>query len=193
MISAIVLAAGTSSRMGVRNKLLLPFKGNTFIEHVVNQLLQSKVDEVIVVLGHEKDTVKQVLIQKELIFTINSNYNLGMTSSIQAGIKATSKNTDGYLICLSDMPFLITTDYNKILASVSGNKEIILPFYKHQKGNPVYFSKDFREEILKHIAPEGCKGIVQNNKKFLKKILFDNTHILKDIDTEEEFLEINIS
>ncbi len=188
MISAIVLAAGTSSRMGAKNKLLLPFKDDTFIVHVVKQLLKSTVDEVIVVLGHEKEIVKQVLTQKELVFTVNSNYKSGMTSSIQAGIKASSKNTDGYLICLSDMPFLTTSDYNKILASVSGNKEIILPFYTNQKGNPVYFSKDFREEILIHTAPEGCKGIVQNNKDHLVKIPFDNTHILKDIDTEEDYI-----
>ena len=129
MISAIVLAAGTSSKMGVKNKLLLPFKNNTFIEHVVSQLLQSKVDEIIVVLGHEKDKVKQLLTQKEVVFTVNTAYNYGMTPPIQMGIKATSKNTDGYLICLSDMPFLTTGDYNKILTSISGNKEIILPFF----------------------------------------------------------------
>ncbi len=91
MISAIVLAAGTSSRMGAKNKLLLPFKSSTFIENLVAQLLKSTVDEVIVVLGHEKDNIKQVLTQKELVFTVNINYNSGMTSSIQAGIIATSK------------------------------------------------------------------------------------------------------
>jgi len=189
MISAIVLAAGTSSRMGSKNKLLLPFKGSTFIEHIVSQLLKSTIDRVIVVLGHEKDTIKKVLTQKEVVFTINSNYKSGMTSSIQTGIKATSKNTDGYLICLSDMPFLTTSDYNKILASISGNKEIILPFYKNLKGNPVYFSKGFREEILTHPAPEGCKGIVQNNKNFLIKVPFESTHILKDVDTEEDYMD----
>ncbi len=89
------------------------------------------------------------------------------------------------------MPFLTTNDYNKILASITGNKEIILPFYDSKKGNPVYFSKDFREEILTHPASEGCKGIVQNNENFLVKIPFENTHILKDIDTEEEFWKIN--
>jgi len=189
MISAIVLAAGTSSRMGSKNKLLLPFKGSTFIEHIVSQLLKSTIDQVIVVLGHEQNKIKQVLTQKEVVFTINTNYNSGMTSSIQAGIKATSKNTDGYLICLSDMPFLTTSDYNKILASISGNKEIILPFYKNLKGNPVYFSKGFREEILTHPAPEGCKGIVQNNKNFLIKVPFESTHILKDVDTEEDYMD----
>ena len=191
MISAIVLAAGTSSRMGTKNKLLLPFKSSTFIENLVTQLLKSTVDEVIVVLGYEKGNIKQVLTQKELVFTVNINYSSGMTSSIQAGIKATSKKTDGYLICLSDMPFLTTKDYNKILAAISGNKEIILPFYKNQKGNPVFFSKDFREDILTHSTPEGCKGIVQHNNDFLIKIPFEDPHILKDIDTEETYLKLN--
>ncbi len=190
MISAIVLAAGTSSRMGAKNKLLLPFKGSTFIEHVVNELLQSNVNEIIVVLGHEKDKIKQLFTQKKMIFTVNENYNSGMTSSIQSGVRAASKSTDGFLVCLSDMPFLTTTDYNKILASSTENKEIILPFYHNQKGNPVYFSKDFKEEILNYKEPEGCKGIIKNNPSFLVKIPFDNAHILKDIDTEEEFLGI---
>jgi len=188
-VSAIVLAAGTSSRMGKKNKLLLHFQGSTFIENVVNQLLKSTIDEVIVVLGYEKYKIKQVLTQKNIIFTFNPDYNLGMTSSIQTGIKACSKATNGYLICLSDMPLINRDDYNKILASITGNKEIILPFYRHQKGNPVYFSKDFKDEILTHTAPEGCKGIVETHKKYLIKIPFDNTHILKDIDTEEDFLD----
>ncbi len=191
MISAIVLAAGTSSRMGTKNKLLLPFKDSIFIEHVMNELLQSKVNEVVVVLGHEKDKIKQLFTQKEIIFTVNENYNSGMTSSIQTGVKATSKKTDGYLICLSDMPFLTTKDYNKILAAISGNKEIILPFYKNQKGNPVYFSKGFKDDILNHNEPDGCKNIVQNNKNALVKVPFKHTHILEDIDTEEAYLKLN--
>ncbi len=187
MISAIVLAAGTSSRMGQKNKLLLSFKGRTFIQQVVEQLLQSKVGEVIVVLGHEGDEIEQLLSQNKVRFAINDNYKSGMTSSIQAGVKASDLQSDGYLICLSDMPFLMTEDYNQMCAIVTGNREIGVPFYRHHKGNPVFFSKHFKNDILDHKAPEGCRAIVQNNAQYIIKVHFDHPRILRDIDTMEDY------
>lgn len=190
MISAIVLAAGTSTRMGAKNKLALPFGKSTFIETVVDQLLASNVDEVIVVLGYEREKISNRLYTREVLFALNTDYQIGMTSSIKTGISAASENSNGYLICLSDMPFLTTVDYNKMINSISGNKEILLPFHHNQKGNPVFFSNDFKNDLLNHHEPEGCRGVVADNKSYVKKINFDNNHILKDVDTEDDFKEI---
>ncbi len=187
MISAIVLAAGTSTRMGAKNKLVLPFRKGTFVETVVDELLASKVDEVVIVVGHEEKIIRALLNNRALTFTFNNNFISGMTSSIQSGIKAVSENSKGYLICLSDMPLLTTVDYNKIIDSISGNKEILLPYYQGQKGNPVFFSSHFTDDLLIHHKAEGCRGVVINNKSYVKKINFDNNHILMDVDTEDDF------
>ena len=190
MISAIVLAAGTSTRMGAKNKLTLPFNKSTFIETVVDELLASHVDEVIVVVGHEEENIRAFLNNRALTFTFNDNFASGMTSSIQSGIKATSENSKGYLICLSDMPFLTAIDYNTMIHGISGNKEILLPYCQDQKGNPVFFSGHFKNDLLNHQEPEGCRGVVADNRSYVKKIIFDNNHILKDVDTEDDFREI---
>lgn len=188
MTSAIVLAAGSSRRMGAMNKLILPYSSCTILETIIIELQASNVDEIIVVLGHEKEVIKTLLSPYEgLIFCYNAQHLTGMTSSIQTGVKSASKASNGYLICLSDMPFIEADDYNFILNSLSGEKEILLPFYQSKKGNPVCFSKHFRGEILDHQQLEGCREIVQNNNKNVRKISFNNDHILKDIDTIEAY------
>jgi len=187
MISAIVLAAGSSTRMGTKNKLTLPYSNNTILETVIGYLQKSNIGEIIVVLGHEERKIQELLKKNDLIFCQNPNHLSGMTSSIQAGIRACSKASDGYLICLSDMPFLTTSDYQNILEKAIGDKKILLTYHENQNGNPVYFSKHFRAEILNHQKMEGCKEIVQKNKKFVVKIEFTNDHILKDIDTLKDY------
>lgn len=188
MVSAIVLAAGSSRRMGAVNKLTLPYSSCTILETIIIALQGSDINEIIVVLGHEREAIKALLSSyKGIVFCYNTQHLTGMTSSIQTGIKSTSKLSNGYLICLSDMPFLETDDYNSLLKNISGEKEILLPFYQNKKGNPVYFSSHFKEDILDHKERDGCKEIVQNNKTFTRKVFFDNNHILKDIDTSDEY------
>ena len=103
-ITAIVLAAGFSSRMG-KCKLDLPFKSHTIIEEVLWQLSKTSVEEVFVVTGHYKNRIDNLLSNRADISIVhNPNYALGMTSSIQCGIKEAAKNSSGYLICLGDLP-----------------------------------------------------------------------------------------
>ena len=186
--SAIVLAAGSSIRMGSVNKLLLSYNNSNILEAVILQLQNSCIDEIIVVLGHEKAVIKTLLSPyKGLLFCHNWQYKSGMTSSIQTGLKSASEKSNGYLICLSDMPFLDVNDYNTILNRTSGKKEILVPFHNTKKGNPIYFSRHFKSEILKHTEVEGCKKIVQKNSHFVKRIIFANNHILRDIDTIKDY------
>ena len=103
MISAILLAAGTSSRFGKKNKLLAKYKKKFLLSHSLNNLLKSKVKEIIIVMGNESNLVmKQVPKNSKIKITFNKNYKKGMSSSILAGIKKINKNHKGFLICLSD-------------------------------------------------------------------------------------------
>lgn len=189
-VTAIILAAGTSSRMGRDNKLLLNYKNNTFIETVLQQLIQSRVDEIILVVGYEKERIKKLILNDDIKIVENENFQQGMTTSIKKGVASASKNTDGYLICLSDMPLLTTVDYNKIIKNVTETKEILIPVYQNKKGNPVYFSSHFKEDILKNKQMEGCKNVVGQHKKFVRKIFFENTHILQDVDTKTDYIRL---
>src|SRR5260370_14984711 len=94
MLSAIVLAAGMSTRMR-QNKLLLDFKGKALIVHAVDTLLASEIDEVVVVLGHQADKVRKELGGKQVKLGHNPRYREGLSASVRAGAQAVALQTDG--------------------------------------------------------------------------------------------------
>lgn len=189
MISAIVLAAGKSSRMGAENKMLLPFKGSTVIGTVLNALEQSLVHEIIVVENHETSIALQLDTSAKLKFVTNLDAGQGLTSSIQCGIKAASRSATAYLICLGDMPLLTNSDYNILINKLLENnrKVILIPKFNNKRGNPVLFSSHFKEDILLLKDKEGCKPVVVANEHFINEVPFSNNHCHVDIDNMEDY------
>ncbi len=190
-IAAILLAAGSSRRMGAKNKLLLPYQGRPMIQHQVAAIQQTHQTDCTVVLGYDAEEVKSVL-PSQIKTVLNEHHLTGMTSSIQAGIKAVEEGVKGYMICLSDMPFLMTKDYEEIVQFFLKNIEkysklIVQPVYQQRRGHPVIFSSYYREELLAHREPEGCREIVRKNKKEVRHLDMKNPNILKDIDTPEDY------
>lgn len=190
MLSAIVLAAGQSKRMGKVNKLLLPYKGKTVIEIVVENILSAGLGEVIVVTGHEEEKLRNALKNLAVDFVHNPRYLTGMTSSIQEGIRPAEGK--GYMICLSDM-LLISADEYALLKNgfekqlLLDDKCICLPVYNEAKGNPVIFSSWYRAAILSHQPKEGCKEIVNANKMNNFLVVMNTPHVLKDIDYPQDY------
>ena len=121
MISAIILAAGESRRMGVQNKLLLQIDSEVLIRKFVKSVSNSLVDAVLVVVGFEAEKIKAVLHDQAVKFVENPSYEEGMTTSIQSGVKASSNESTGLMICLADMPFAETSDFN-IFATIKSNR-----------------------------------------------------------------------
>ena len=188
--SAIVLAAGTSSRMGTPNKLLLDFNGVPLVRHVVMRILDSNPYETIVVTGYQEEQVMKSLAGLDLSFVHNPRYEQGMTSSIQAGVAVA--RGEGFMICLSDMYAMNAERYKELMQFFmkrlpDDELTICLPFYEGKRGNPVIFSTAFREEILNHQDPEGCRKIVQDNSAHLYKLQMASPEVLKDLDTPEDY------
>lgn len=196
MPSAILLAAGLSTRMGEANKLLLPWKKGVIIEHLIQQIVESNVAELIIVVGHQSEKVQQFIPQHPKIKTVlNETYQKGMTTSIQTGVSHSNSTSKGYMICLGDQVLMETTDYNYILqawekAIKANPASILLPTYQQQKGNPVIFSAHYKNAILQHQATNGCKAIVQANNQQLQSIEMPNNHVLTDVDTPEAYEQL---
>jgi molybdenum cofactor cytidylyltransferase len=191
MISAIILAAGESRRMGVKNKLLLPISGEVLIRNFVKSVCASNVDEVVVVVGHEAEKIEDVLQGQPVRFVENLRYMEGMTSSIQTGIQAASAESEGLLICLADQPFIETSDFNRLIHEFtdlfdSESSLIIVPVFKGQRGNPVLFSSQFRDIILQH-KDEGCRDIVLKHPECVREVEMGNDNVLQDVDTLEDY------
>ena len=192
MVSAIVLAAGESQRMGSQNKLLLPFKTSTVVEQVADNVLQSTASEVIVVLGHEADQIRAALKGRPIRFAVNPEFQLGMTTSIRAGVEIASTDTSGFMICLSDLPLITSEEFNRLIgafeiAIAKTEKHIVVPVYSGKRGNPVIFSATFKNDILAHKGLKGCKGVIKENPDQVLEIEMASDNILKDIDTSDDY------
>lgn len=190
MLSAIVLAAGSSRRMGNKNKLMLPYKEKTVLATVVGNILSAGIKEIIVVTGHEAAQVTDSLRDLAVRFVHNPHYERGMTGSIQSGVRIAKG--DGYLICLSDMVLVTGAEYALLQEAfrqqrLSDERCICIPVYKGEKGNPVGFSSFYRELLLHHPEKEGCKGIVRSHPEHVFPVDMPTDHTLRDLDSPDEY------
>ena len=197
MISAIILAAGLSTRMGDKNKLLLDFQGKAIIQNTIESVLASEVMEVIVVNGHQKEKIQHLVDENNYPVTLveNPNYKAGMTSSIQTGIKSASKFADGYMICMGDMPLIETAHYNSIIlafrkAFIKDQMSIAIPYFDQRRGNPVIFSAKYKDVILGHDKPEGCREIIDENSERVIEVSLTTQIRTLDVDKNEDYLAL---
>ena len=187
MITAIVLAAGQSTRMGSKNKMFLPFMDSTVLSQVIAELIISNVDEIIVVMDNDTHA-NEIEVVSQVKLCINPNALSGLTSSIQTGVENAHPDSD-LLICLGDMPLINSKEYNLLInKSINQNKKVIIrPYFNQKFGNPILFSRDYRREILELKFQHGCKPIVLANKENVLTVEMPSQSILLDIDTEEEY------
>ena len=190
MISAIVLAAGQSKRMGGDNKLIKKYNKKYLINHIIGTLIKSKVNKIIVVLGFQKSKVRKTTVKnKKINFVFNKNYKSGMASSIKAGLKRISKRSIGFLIVQADMPLISKKIINSLCYAIKNNrKEIIAPIYKRKMGNPIGFKYSMITILNKTKRDSGAKKIIMRNKKKLGLIKVNSKSIFKDFNIQRDFL-----
>tara|TARA_B100000029_G_scaffold185150_1_gene182642 strand:- start:230 stop:799 length:570 start_codon:yes stop_codon:yes gene_type:complete len=187
MISAILLAAGESKRMKGENKLTKIIKGKPLINFSIKNILESSVDELIIITGHKSDDIKKIITKsKKIKLIFNKNYKSGMASSIKIGLHNLSANTKYFFVCLADMPMINKKIYNQLIECAQ-EKEIIVPNYKNQQGNPVLFSISMKNEIMNIDGDNGAKKILKNNKKKILNLEINDEGILKNYNSPTNF------
>lgn len=188
-VSAIVLAAGLSRRAGDENKLLRPWADKCLVAHTVDQIVRSKVDQVVVVTGHQSAQLQKVLPASgkiEIVF--NPDYKTGINQSIASGVSSIRAGSSGCLICLADMPFLTTSDYDFILKALKakmlgGIKCILQPRYGNIPGHPVGFSVHFFQALRSLQANDtGARSILSQHPDTVVEIPVSSDHFVHDID-----------
>ena len=191
MISAILLAAGQSKRMIGENKLTKEIKGIPLIKHSVKNILASSINELIIVLGYQKEIIEKLIDKnKKIKFVFNKDFESGMASSIKIGLDNLSEKTEAFFICLGDMPMVSYEIYDQIV-KFKDNKEIIVPTYKEQQGNPVLFNKSMKEKIMSISGDVGAKKILELNKNKIFNLVINNRFITKGFDTQDDFTTYN--
>ena len=187
MISAILLAAGQSKRMDGENKLTNEIQGVPLIKHSVKNILASSIGELIIVLGYQKEIIEKIIDKNNKIkFVFNKDFESGMASSIKTGLNNLSEKTESFFICLGDMPMVGHGVYNQLIKS-KDNKEIIVPIYKGQQGNPVLFNKSMKEKIMGITGDVGAKKILELNKDKILNIETNDQSVVKDFNTKDNF------
>lgn len=190
MITAILLAAGASRRMGPANKLMLSYKGKPMVLHTLDALIASKIEHVVVVKGYQSEAIDSIIGERPVQTVDNADWEKGMTGSIQAGVGIADPGSKGYLICQGDMPDILTSTYNLLydeFHALDNEQQILLPAFKKKRGNPVLFSSSYRQKILTHSEPEGCRALVKKYGSMVSIVEVDDPGILRDIDTPKEF------
>ena len=189
MIKAILLAAGQSKRMKSENKLIKLYKNKPLINYSLNVLTKSKVNKIILVLGHQHKEVKKIIKKnKKIIFTYNKNYKKGMASSIKIGLKKISKNDKGFIIAQSDMPFVKQSDINKICRSINSKKFLVHALkYKTRVGNPIGFDSSLIKKFKNIKGQFGAKFMVKRLKNRTNFIKTMSIKSFKDFDKASDF------
>lgn len=195
-VTAILLAAGESRRMGPRNKLFLVWDGEPMIIRAINQLQSTSIYELVVVLNPDNKYRLDDFHVKNIKAVINPDYQQGMTTSIQKGVERSDPKADGYMICMSDQPLLSSLELDQLICEFSQvwsqDKDcIVVPFHDGRKGNPVIFSSAYKNAILEHQEMEGCKGIVKANGPHVHKAQINSKAIHVDVDTPEDYRDIS--
>ena len=188
MISAVLLAAGQSRRMNGQNKLSKKIQEIPLIKHSVNNILDSLVDELIIVLGYQREVIEKLIDNnKKIKIVFNEKFESGMASSIKTGLNHLSEKTDAFFICLGDMPLVNKDIYNQIIQSRNNKKEIFVPNYNGQQGNPILFSMSMKREIMRIQGDVGGKKILEQNKDKILNLSINNEVIISDFNTEDSF------
>jgi molybdenum cofactor cytidylyltransferase len=191
MISAIVLAAGESKRMG-RPKQLLEWQGKTLLLHSLESLSRSDADEIILVLGHEADRIKKNLPALPIKIVINPDYQQGMASSLRQGLLAMDPQSEAFLLCLADQPGIGPEIVNTLIREfrqADPKRGIVRPVYHGRQGHPVLISARHRQEALLQQGDVGARRILMNHPEDILEIDVDQDAVLMDIDTPEEYQE----
>ncbi len=190
-ISATILAAGSSQRMG-DNKLLLPFQDDTLINVVCKTIIDSYLKPVFVVTGFENKKVVESLPKSIDKIVYNEDWSRGMATSINKAISSLPNNIDGNMIVLGDMPLVTVKTINKlhqVFLKNNGNK-IIYADYLGKQANPVIFPRKFFDEILHLNGDKGCKKIIYKNRKSSIGVPIDSSEVIFDCDTKDDYSDL---
>jgi molybdenum cofactor cytidylyltransferase len=204
--AAIILAAGSSSRMGGgRHKLLLPLGDRPVIAHVIDASLASQARPIMVILGHQSDQVrtqiKQYTLHQDIALIVNPHYQQGMSSSLRMGIQTVlangyKKNTFLYqvgsaLIVLGDQPLITPQIIDTLITTYrTTGMPIVAPLYKGKRGSPVLFDKSLFSELMEVTGDEGGRTVLERHRHEVELIEIGDALTNYDVDTWEAYEQV---
>ncbi len=196
--SAVVLAAGTSSRMQGQHKLLLPLVANgepgevPAIRHTVLRLLEASPQEIVVVTGYRGRDIMAALSDLPVSLQPNPRYEEGQMTSSAIGVGALSKATDAVMMCLGDMVLLEARDYAELVTTYceKTDRSIVIPYFNGQRGNPILFASSYVHEVAVGERHIGCKKLANEYPDDVFRYEAAHDRFTADMDTPEDYARL---
>jgi molybdenum cofactor cytidylyltransferase len=187
--SAILLAAGRSRRMGAF-KPLLPFGNKTVIECCIDYLRNGGVEEIVVVLGHRADDIRQRL--SGVTFALNPDPDSEMGASIAAGVRELPRTAEATLIALVDYPAVPAPVISTLRESWETGARLVIPTWQGRGGHPVLVDLSFRAELLNLPANGGLRAFFEAHPREVKRVAVNSPFIARDMDTWDDYRALHL-
>jgi molybdenum cofactor cytidylyltransferase len=188
MISAVVLAAGLSQRMG-QPKMILPWGNKVVITHVVDTLLQAGAGEVIVVTGGARMQVEQALHGRPVRCVFNPQHANGeMLRSLQVGLGEVSPAAQAVILALGDQPQI----EGQVVRALVGDYlrqpvNLVVPSYQMRRGHPWLIDGSLFAELLTMQPPLTLRDFLISHTRVIRYLVVDTPSVLADLDTQEDY------
>ena len=189
-VAAVVLAAGTSSRMRGTNKLLAELDGKPVVAHAVDAALASRAANVVVVTGHQAARVRDALAGRDVAFAHNRYFARGLSSSLRCGLRALDPVISGALICLGDMPWVSRADLDALIAAFArGDAPICVPTRAGRRGNPVLWPARHFAALRALQGDVGARGLLRRHAREVVRVAMRGAGITRDVDTPDDLVK----
>ena len=190
MIVAVVLAAGRSARMGTQ-KLLLPLGGKPVIARILDELLLSRLEEIVVVIGRDAAQIRQALTPRPVSFVENPDPDGDMLSSVRCGLLALPANTETVLLVPGDQARLGSALVRELIAAYrASERSIAVPIHAGHRGHPLLFSAGYRDEILSRFDGVGLRGLLLAHPDEILEWPTSDAAVLEDLDRPNDYRRV---
>jgi molybdenum cofactor cytidylyltransferase len=193
MLAVAILSGGESRRMG-SPKALIPYRGGTFLDHLIEVTTHPRVGVRKIILGAGAENIRETLGLDVASVVINENWRRGQLSSIQSAVRSVmSLDTEGLILCPVDHPLVSAGLVARLIeAFEDSGRLIVLPAYKGKRGHPLIFRASLYQELLEASPEVGARQVVWNHKEDVLEVPTDEEGIILNLnnpDTLRQALE----
>lgn len=191
-ISAVLLAAGRSRRMGAF-KPLLPFGGVSVAERCVENLRAAGANEIVVVIGHRAEDVRAALAHLEpfVRFALNDDAESEMGVSIARGVEQVATNARAILVALVDQPATPPEAVRSLIEAWSVGARLVVPVWQGRGGHPVLVDLALRVELLNLVRREGLRALFNARREEVVRLNVGSPYVARDMDTWDDYVALH--
>jgi molybdenum cofactor cytidylyltransferase len=192
-VAGVILAAGRSTRMRPRNKLVEDIGGRKVIARVADTALASAARPIVVVTGFEAQRIAEALRGLDVTCVHNPDFAAGLSTSLRAGLAALPAKSDGALILLGDMPFVEAGALEALIAAFAAKdrNSICVPARHGKWGNPILWGRTYFPEMMRLSGDAGAKRLLEVHRERVTEVEAVSDGIFADLDTGLDLARLN--